>query len=141
MQAPISKSSCLRSASLILTGMQILIAYQISMRTSMEMETQTMMNTDSDGIPDYLDDDDDDDSCYNDGDENETNDFLDGNLPIRCPFKSSMPSISHHIIKDILETTISNDSLLTGIYPGWCIDLNTSMVNNHTFTAKRLLKL
>ena len=93
-------------------------------------------DTDSDGISDYLDDDDDNDSCYDDGYENETNDFFDGYLPDQVSVQVAHTINIPPYNQGYFRTTISNDSLLNGIYPGWCIDLNTSMINNHTFTAK-----
>lgn len=92
-------------------------------------------DTDGDGISNYLDDDDDNDGCVDDGDENETNDFLDGDLPgqvsVQVVHAFSIPPYNQGYFK----TTITNGSLLNGLYPGWCIDLNTSMINNHTFNA------
>jgi hypothetical protein len=92
-------------------------------------------DTDSDGISNYLDDDDDNDGCYDDGEENETNEFLNENLPdqvsVQVVHAINIPPYNQGYFK----TTITNGSLLNGLYPGWCIDLNTSMINNHTFTA------
>ena len=92
-------------------------------------------DTDSDGISNYLDDDDDNDGCNDDSEENETNEFFNENLPdqvsVQVVHAINIPPYNQGYFK----TTITNGSLLNGLYPGWCIDLNTSMINNHTFTA------
>jgi PKD domain/Fibronectin type III domain len=92
-------------------------------------------DTDSDGIPDYLDDDDDNDSCIDDDDQNQTNDFLIGNLPDQVSVQVVHALIIPPYDQGYFKTTIINGALLNGNYPGWCIDLNTSMINNHTFIA------